>query len=80
MIDVQITTPVLPKQATEKKLASQIKKIVKDTNCKVRFFESSIDSYGQKKFDVLVIDREMSEQNDIRNEVITVMFNILYNN
>ena len=80
MIDVQITTPVLPKQATEKKLVLAIKKIVQNTNCTVRFFESGIDFYGQQKFDVLVIDGQRNEKDDIRNEVISQIFTELYKN
>ena len=79
MIDVQITTPVLPKPATEKKLTSRIKQIINDSDCRVRFFDSGIDSYGQKKFDVLVLI-ENKEQDDLRNEVITEIFATLYQN
>ena len=79
MIDVQITTPVLPKEKTEKKLVSLVKNIVKDADCKVRFFASGKDSYGQKKFDVLVLD-DNREQEDTRNEILNEIFMSLYNN
>lgn len=80
MINVQITTPVLPKKATEKKLIACIEKIITDPHCKIQFFESGIDFYGQNKFDVMVLDEDRSEKNDIRNEVMTAIFSTLYNN
>jgi hypothetical protein len=80
MIYVQITTPVLPKKATQAKIISLVKKTVKDTDCKVEIFESGIDSYGQRKFDILVMDRDRWEQQEIRNDVMTAIFSVLYNN
>lgn len=80
MLYVQITTPVLPNKATEKKLVSSIKKVVKDTDCKVEFFESGVDFYGQKKFDILVLDKDHSEQQEARNSIMSAIFTLFYNN
>ncbi len=80
MVYVQITTPVLPKKATQAKIITLVKKTVKDTDCKVEIFESGVDFYGQKKFDILVMDKDHSEKNEIRNEIMTAIFSTLYNN
>ena len=79
MIYVQITTPILPKKATEIKLIDHIKKIVKDPKCKVQFFKAGRDFYGQLNFDIMVMDEENREKIAIRNEVMKAVFTTLFN-
>lgn len=80
MIQVQITTPVLPNEKMQKQIIARIIGVIKAPKYNITIHESGIDSYGQKKFDVLVMDAEFSELNDLRNEVISEYFNLLYKN
>ena len=80
MVTIEIKTPVLPKKATETKLIAEIKKIVKDKECKVRFFEIGTDFYGEKKFEITAFNEDMSEKQEIANAVMVLILNILFQN
>lgn len=77
MIQVQITSPVLPGKRMKTKLENLIKKVTKDDNCKIQFFNDAWDFYGHVNFQILVMDQALHELVDLRNEILTEILTML---
>ena len=80
MIEVQITTPVLPNVKMQNKLIRRINEITKDEATKVKMFEEGKDFYGHVNFQVLVMDATRHELDELRNEVYCAILTMLFGN
>ena len=77
MIDVQITTPVLPGSRMKTKLEKTIKAVVKDEVCNINFYLEGKDFYGQTNFQILVMDASKHELDDLRNKILAEILTML---
>ena len=81
MIQVQITTPILPGKTTKAKLEKVIRKVVldsaKDDVCNINFYQDGKDIYGQVNFGMLVMDAGRHELTELRNEIFTQILTTL---
>jgi hypothetical protein len=79
-IRIEITAPIEPNTKSANKLTKVIKAALNNDNVEVRFFESRIDLYGHKNFDVLALDSARRELTDVRNTVVVALFNTFFQN
>jgi hypothetical protein len=79
-IKIEISAPVVPSQKMADKIGMQIKTMLENDDVDIRFYESGKDVYGLNQFDIIAIDQDKHELIEVRNAVMTLLFNTFFGN